>query len=47
MFQVGGSISSGLLLLSLTSAIGRKSGETKMVKNGDVVEAHQVERAIS
>jgi len=43
MFQVGASRSSEPPCPFLTRAIGRKPGETKMVKNGDAVEAHQVE----
>ena len=43
MFQVSDSRSFGILCSFLTSDVGRKPGETKMVKNGDAVEAHQVE----
>ena len=42
MFQASSFGTSGLLFSLMTRAIGRKAGETKMVKNGDAVEAHQV-----
>jgi len=45
-FRVSDPRPSGFLRRFPTGTIGRKPGETKMVKNGDAVEAHQVESAI-
>jgi phospholipase A-2-activating protein len=45
--QVGDIKTSDLPGLEALSAPGKKAGETKMVKNGDVVEAHQWDSASS